>query len=136
MSVLEKRRIAAIVAAVGFTALFVFQILLAAGMPLGRAAFGGASDTLSPELRVASAVSALLFLGAIWTVLARAGVIAAGGRGRGIARWSIWGFAVLLSLSALANFASSSPWERFGMAPLAVVLVACCVLVALGPKAE
>ena len=65
MSVLEKRRIAAIVAAVGFTALFVFQILLAAGMPLGRAAFGGASDTLSPELRVASAVSALRFLGAI-----------------------------------------------------------------------
>ena len=78
----------------------------------------------------------LLIVGAIWTVLVHAQVIATGRRARGIARWSIWGFAALFSLSALANFASSSPWERFGWAPFAVVLVVCCVFLALGPKVE
>ena len=136
MSVLKNRRMAAIVAAIGFTVLFVFQVLLAVGVPLGRAAFGGKSATLTQELRIASVISALLIIGAIWMVLARAGVIATGKRARGIARWSIWGFVALFSLSAFVNFASSSPWERFGWGPFAVMLVVCCVLVATGPKVE
>jgi hypothetical protein len=134
VSVSARRHFAAFVAAIGFGALFVFQIVLATGLPLGRAAFGGASDTLSPELRITSVVSAFLLLWAIWTVLACSDVIAAGKRARAIARWLIWGFVVLFSLSAVANIASSSPWERFGMAPFAVVLVVCCVIVGLGSR--
>jgi len=123
-------------AAVVFAGLFIFQILLAAGVPWGRAAFGGASDILTPGLRIASVISALLFLGAIWAVLTSAAVITVGQGVRRIARWAMWGYVVLFSLSALLNFASSSPWERFGMAPLAVLLVVCCVLVTRGPGIE
>ena len=130
-----NRKPAAILAAVGFALLFLFQVLLALGVPLGRAAFGGRNASLSPELRVASLVSALLIIGAIWTVLVRAGAITAGRRSRGIAHWLIWGFVGLFSLSAFANFTSSSPWERFGWGPFAVMLVICCVIVALGPRA-
>lgn len=132
MSGSGNSRTAALYAVIGFAILFLFQVLLAVGVPLGKAAFGGASAALSPQLRAASALSALLILGAIWTVLARSGRIAAGRRARSISRWLIWGFAALFSLSAFANFTSSSPWERFGWGPFAVGLVACCVIVALG----
>jgi hypothetical protein len=128
----ENSRKAALFAVFGFSVLFLFQVLLAAGVPLGKAAFGGASAALSPQLRAASALSAFLILGAIWTVLARSGRVASGRRGRAIACWLIWGFAALFSLSAFANFASSSPWERYGWGPFAVGLVACCVIVAMG----
>lgn len=103
----EKKRFVAIVASVGFTGLFVFQVLLAAGLPLGRAAFGGTSATLSSELRIASAVSALLCLGAIWSMLARAGMCFTGKRARGIARWTIRGYTVLFGLSTLANISAN-----------------------------
>lgn len=136
MPVQKNRRAAAIVSAIGFTLLFIFQVLLAAGVPWGRAAFGGKSATLSQELRVASVISALLIIGAIWTVLVRSGVISTGKRAKVIARWAIWGFVILFSLSAFANFTSSSPWEHFGWGPFAVILVVCCILVATGPKVE
>jgi hypothetical protein len=47
-----------------------FQILLAAGFPLGRAAFGGANALLPMKLRAASAMSALIFCAAFYVVLA------------------------------------------------------------------
>lgn len=134
MSSSFRLRQAAGVAAVGFAALFVFQVLLAAGVPLGRSAYGGKSAVLSPELRMTSALSALILLGAIWTVLARSGFLRVGRRVAGLARWLIWGYIAVFILSAVANFASSSPWENYLMAPLAVVLVICCVILALGRR--
>lgn len=134
MSRTDIRRGAAIVAAVGFAGLLVFQVALAAGLPLGRAAFGGASDVLAPGLRVASAVSALLFALAMWAALARGGVLAVGERAYRRAGWVLWAFVALFGLSTLANLASSSPWERFLMAPLALLLTGCCVVVALGSR--
>lgn len=134
MSRTDIRRGAAIVAAVGFAGLLVFQVALAAGLPLGRAAFGGASDVLAPGLRVASAVSALLFALAMWAALARGGVLAVSERAYRLAGWALWAFVALFGLSTLANLASSSPWERFLMAPLALLLTGCCVVVALGSR--
>ncbi len=134
MASARKKRFAALLATVLFSMLFVFQILLTAGVPLGRSAYGGKSAVLSPGLRMTSALSALILIVAAWTVLARSGFLRVGRRTAGIARWLIWGFAVLFILSGVANLASSSPWENFLMAPLALVIVVCCVLVALSPK--
>src|SRR3989337_864580 len=62
------------VAAAGFGVVAVFQLLLALGAPWGRAALGGSNDgTLPPELRVASSVSMVIFIGAAVVVLGRAG---------------------------------------------------------------
>lgn len=127
-----SKRLAAIAASVGFSGLFVFEVLLAAGLPLGDVAFGGASVVLPSTLRVASAVSALLFLGAIWAVLSGAGVVRVRA-GAVVVRWVLWCYVGLFGLSALANLASPSPWERLLMAPLAVLLAACCVIVARRP---
>ena len=126
-----SKRLAAIAAGIGFSALFVFEVLLAAGLPLGDVAFGGASVVLPSTLRIASALSALLLLGAVWAVLSAARVGRVGTGAAVVARWVLWCYAGLFSLSALANLASMSPWERFLMAPVAVLLAACCVMVAL-----
>jgi|GEM_PF-2712512 len=77
-----------------------------------------------------SVISALIFLGAIWTVLARSAVISVSRGARGAARWLVWGLVALFSLSFVANVMSSSPRERFLMAPLAILIVICCIIIA------
>jgi hypothetical protein len=50
----------------------------------------------------------------------------------GVARLVTWILVVLLPLSALGNIASQSGWERYLMAPLALILAAMSFLVARG----
>jgi hypothetical protein len=136
MSSIPTKKSATILVTIIFAAFFVFQVLLASGIPLGKAAYGGKSETLSPTLRFMSVISALIFLGAIWTVLVRSGMISTNRIARGAARWLVWGLVLLFSLSLVANVTSSSPWERFLMAPLALVIVICCIAIALSPRLE
>jgi len=60
--------LAAFVACLLVVALAIFQILLAVGRPLGRAAFGGKFLVLPKQLRFASGVSALLFVAALYSI--------------------------------------------------------------------
>jgi hypothetical protein len=120
----------ALIAAVGVAALLAFQVLLAAGFPLGAAAFGGANVVLPQKLRAASAASAVIFLAAFYFVLARGGLFGAVSRNTAV-HIGIWVFATIFGLSAMANVASASRWERFLMAPTALLLCGCCVVLAL-----
>src|SRR3954452_9080085 len=52
---------AAVVASVVLTGLAIFQVLLAAGRPLGRFAWGGRNEVLPARLRVGSVVSICLY---------------------------------------------------------------------------
>ncbi|WP_159800760.1 hypothetical protein [Arthrobacter zhaoguopingii] len=113
-------------AAAGFSVIAAFQASLALGAPFGEAAFGGSSSgKLPPGLRAASAVSMVVWLLAALTVLARGrpGPVPAG---RAL-RWGVRGLIVLLAAGTLLNAASSSPWERFFWAPLALVLLLLCL---------
>jgi hypothetical protein len=121
----------ALVAAAGVAGMATFQILLAMGLPLGHAAFGGTNAVLSAKLRVASVISALLFVAAFYVVLARGGLLGVASESVTV-RITIWVFAAIFGLSTLANIASRSRWERFLMAPVGLVLTACSVAVALG----
>jgi hypothetical protein len=107
-----------------------FQVLLALGFPLGHAAFGGRDAVLPARLRIASAMSAAIFCAACYIVLARGGLLGAG-RESTPARIGIWVFAAIFGLSTLANIASRNRWERLLMAPVACVLTASFVVVAL-----
>ena len=119
-------RIAA-AAAVGFSVIAAFQAALALGAPFGEAAFGGAhSGQLPPALRVTSAFSMAVWLLAALTVLAL-GRSGPAPRGRA-AVWGLRAFLVLLSAGTVMNAASSSPWERFLWAPLALVLLLLCLV--------
>jgi hypothetical protein len=119
----------ALVTAIGLAIIAVFQVALALGVPWGRAAYGGTSERLPPELRVASAVAAVVWLLAAVVVLGRGGYWGSPRRSAAL-RWGTWLVAGLLGLGALVNFASSSPWERFGWGPLALLLAIGCVVLA------
>jgi hypothetical protein len=121
----------AVAAAVGVASLSIFQILLASGLPLGHAAFGGEYRVLPKKLRYVSALSAAIFLVAFYVILTRGGLLGRGRQESSPIRVGIWVLVAIFSVSALANVASRSRWERRLMAPVALVLALCCVEVAL-----
>ena len=112
----------------GFSALMAFQIALAAGAPLGHAAWGGSHADLTTGQRVGSAVSAGFYILAIFIVRGRAA-----GRIERRYRWGTWALVVILALSALVNAASDSRWENFLMAPVALALAGLCLRLARAP---
>lgn len=126
------RRKVAIAAAVGFLVVVAFQIALTLGAPLGAAALGGANPgPLPDELRVVTALSALIWILATFIVLARGGVpISPLPRGLGL--WGTWVLVGYLALGLLLNLASFSPWERFGWAPFTLILFVLTLLLARG----
>jgi hypothetical protein len=122
-------RTAAVAAAVGFLAIAAFQAALALGAPLGRAAWGGTRTELPTGLRVASAIAVVVWIFAATIVLGRAG-FEVFRLPDAIVRWGTWILVGLSLLGAIMNFASSSPWERFLWAPLALILAGLCLGVA------
>lgn len=118
-SALERR--AAITLTIFLIGLITFQLLLALGLPLGRAAWGGYYVTLPMVLRLGSLVSAALYVVAIVVALTRAGLGGASSESL-FARYGAWAFTVLFLLGVLLNLASRSPWERWIMTPVALLL--------------
>jgi hypothetical protein len=129
-------RLAAMLAAIGFAGLAVFQAALAVGAPWGHAAWGGENAELSTAQQAASAVAAVIYGAAALIVLCRAGFIWRTRSSGALFRWGTWFFAVAMALGALPNFASQSRWENLVLGPLAVVLAALCFVVARGAATE
>jgi hypothetical protein len=124
----------AIGAAVGFGGLAVFQVLLAAGAPFGAAAWGGTNKGALPQgLRVGSGIAILVYGAAASVILARAG-FRVRCVSRTLAKFGSWVVVVLLTFGSLANFASQSPWERYLLGPVTLVLSGLCLVVARSPK--
>src|SRR5688572_27514975 len=130
LSDLAPASFAALAAAVGFLTIAAFQIALALGAPLGRAAWGGAHERLPARLRIGSAVAVLIWLLAALIVLTRGG-LAVVQLPSALVVWGTWALVVLNVLGAIVNVASSSPWERFGWAPFALILAILCLILAL-----
>ena len=125
-------RTAAHGAALGFAGLAIFQLVLAAGAPLGHAAWGGADAHLTTALRIGSAVSVAFYVVAAAVVLRRAGHEVPWVSEK-LARSGTWALVVIMGLSAMANLLSQSPWERFLLGPTAMVLALLCTVVARAP---
>ena len=124
--------LAATLAAIGFLAIAAFQAALALGAPLGRAAWGGKSGELPANLRRASAVAVVIWLLAAIVILGRAGIEIVPLPDL-VLVWGSWALVVASVLGAIVNVASSSPWERFGWAPLSLVLAVLSWVVASSP---
>ena len=125
-------RLAAVLAAIGFAGLAVFQAALAASAPWGLAAWGGENANLSAAKQTASGVAAFIYLAAMLIILSRAGIIWRTRSNAALIRWATWLLAVAMALGAVANFASQSRWENFIFGPFALVLAVLCVVVARG----
>jgi hypothetical protein len=123
--------VAAVVAAIGFGGIALFQLALAAGAPWGHAAWGGANAHLSTAERGASAAAVVFYAAAALIVLGRAGMLRVRSNAA-LFRWGTWFLAVAMAIGALPNFASQSRWENLIFGPLALVLAILCVVVARG----
>ena len=110
-----------------------FQVVLAAGAPFGRIAFGGGQVELSEVLRTTAGGAAVLWAGAVGALLAYSGDLA-GGRLRGARglRPVLVAVAVISSVGVLMNLASPSMWERIIWTPVALA-TAVLTVVALRP---
>jgi len=109
-----------------------FELALALGAPLGRAAWGGTHVYLPAGLRIASGAAALIWALAALVVLRRGG-FQISLVPLNVARVGTWVLAALLTAGALMNAASSSNWERFLQAPIALGLALLCLAIARGP---
>jgi hypothetical protein len=122
--------VAAIAASSGFLAIAIFQVALAAGAPLGRAAWGGTNaGQLPTSLRVGSAIAVGVWTLAAAIVAGRAGIVATPFAPAFLQRGA-WVLVALTLVGALMNVASPSPWERFMWAPVTLILAGLCFLVA------
>jgi hypothetical protein len=125
-------RWAAVLAAIGFAGIALFQAALAAGAPWGHAAWGGADAELTTTQRLASGVAVFVWSAAALIVLGRAGFWGGGRPGR-FFRWATWFLVGLLGVGTVLNFASQSRWENFIFGPLALLLTILCTVVARSP---
>lgn len=110
--------------------IIVFQLALAAGAPWGEYAMGGAyPGRFPPAMRVAAVVQAVLLALLAGVVLACAGVALPG--------WAaastrlIWLVVAVAVLATILNWITPSARERRLWAPVATVMLACALTVAL-----
>ena len=109
--------------------LTVFQLLLVAGAPLGRFAWGGAHEVLPTGLRIGSVVSVAIYAVIALVMLQAADVVDVLPEGLiGAAMWVLTAYFVL---GVALNAASRSRPERTLMTPVALVLAVCCLVLAL-----
>jgi hypothetical protein len=121
--------LAATLATAGFLVIAAFQLALALGAPLGRAAYGGRSAELSPAFRRFSAGAVVIWILAAVVMIGRGG-LAAVPLPDVIVDVGAWVLVALAVLGTIVNLASSSPWERFGWAPFSAALAVLGFIVA------
>jgi hypothetical protein len=126
-------KIAAGVAVILLAVIIVFQMALALGAPLGKAAWGGRHEGVLPKrLRIASGVAALVIYPVIVVaVLGSAGLVD-GDFLPGNRRQLMWVFVGLFTLGGIANFVSRSAIERY-WGPVSIAIAICCVIITSGP---
>jgi hypothetical protein len=123
--------IAAIAACTILAALAVFQAALIARAPIGRFAWGGQHEVLTPRLRVGSAVSIVLYAAFAVLIVERAELATIIGHA-GFAQAACWVLFGYFTLGIVMNSVSRSKPERNTMVPVSLVLAVLVLVVALG----
>ena len=122
---------AAIIAAVIFAALALFQAGLAAGAPYGHFAWGGQHRVLPTTFRIGSLASIVLYALMAIVLLDRSGAtdLVFGGDTVRVLAWVVAGYLVI---GVAMNAISRSKPERYTMTPTTIVLAILAVIVATG----
>ena len=129
------RRVAAIIYAIVSLGVVAFQLALAAGVPWGAYAMGGAfPGQFPPALRIAALVQAVLLAGMAAVILARAGLILPGWSR--VSRRLAWVVAAFAAVSLVLNLITPSAEERAIWAPIALVLLLSSAIVSFSSSPE
>lgn len=125
----DVSQIAALLAALILAGLVCFQLLLAAGLPLGHYAWGGAHRVLPRPLRIGSVVATVIYSLAAVIILDAANVLDL--IASDLTRVAVTVLAVFFGIGVVMNAISRSKKER-RMAFVALSLSILCGVVALG----
>jgi hypothetical protein len=132
-------RLAAVGAAGLLTGVAIFQVALAAGGPWGANVYGGRAATpdgvLPAGYRIASLTAAPTLSLAAWVLLARAGVVSPGRVPRAAIDTGSWAISGYLAINTVANLASTSAVERWGLGAVTALAAALAWQVARSPAA-
>jgi hypothetical protein len=118
---------------IGLLVVALFQIALAAGMPWGAYAMGGAYPGVYPlPMRVAALAQLLIYAATAAIILARAGwaiprLVAA-------SRMLIWVIVAFFALAIVLNLTSQSIPERLLWTPFAVAMFLASLRIALAQR--
>jgi hypothetical protein len=125
-------QLAAIAYALATAVVVGFQIALAAGAPWGEYAMGGRfPGRFPPPMRVAAVVQAAILGSLVLIVLDAAGLVELGWPAA--LPWLVWVPVVVSGFSAFVNAITPSRVERRLWLPVAIVMLASSLLVALTP---
>ena len=126
-------RISGIIFAIASVAVAAFQVALALGVPWGAYAMGGVYPGQFPNpLRFGAITQALILLFLAAAVLARAGV--AFPKLARPSSWLVWIAVAFTAVSFLLNLITPSQGERLLWAPVAFVMLASSLVVAIGMR--
>jgi hypothetical protein len=110
--------------------LTVFQLALAAGAPWGHLAMGGRfPGRFPPAMRVSALVQVAIYAVMAAVVFARAGIALEGWRD--VSRIGAWIVVAVSAVAVVLNLITPSKWERILWVPVAVVMLAAALRVAL-----
>ena len=129
-----SKTVAAKVAASILFGVALFELLLAAGVPWGHYAWGGAHEVLPTRLRIASLAAIPIYALAAAIILSRADVVRMIKHTR-VTHTGIWVVTVVFGLGAILNAFSRSEDERL-MAPVVLLLSLLCLVVARSQPRE
>ena len=107
----------------------VFQVLLAAGLPLGRLAWGGAHRVLLSNLRASSAISAVLTAVGFLTVTQAGGYVAV--LPVRLIVPTLWVLTAIFVVSFFANLFGARGLERLHGVPVTILCFASTAILAL-----
>ncbi|MHA1915703.1 MAG: hypothetical protein ACW986_09955 [Promethearchaeota archaeon] len=122
--------IAAIISVVIFIVLSIFQILLAAGLSLGRFAYGGKHETLPKNLRIMSIIAVGIFIFGLISVLIQAELFLIIPNSL-VFLVVVWILAFYLAFNTLTNLMSRSKSEKYVMTPISLILTICLFIIAI-----
>ncbi len=113
-------------------ALAVFQVALIAGAPLGHFAWGGQDRVLPKAKRIGSVISIVLYTAFALLALERVGLTdLLPGAADLVVRIAMWVVFAYLALGVPMNLISRSKPERLVMTPVAAILAALALVLAL-----
>ncbi len=121
--------VAAWVAVILLLVLVGFQVALAVGVPWGKAAYGGASATLEPRLRIASGIAAVVWALVAWFFLSLAIPALAGPVPDSWNTVVLWVLVGLFAIATAMNGVSRSRIERAIWTPVSAVLLVCALVI-------
>ena len=107
----------------------LFQLALAAGLPWGQLAYGGAfPGVLPPHMRLAAVGAAMVIALFCAIVLARADMLRT--RWRRASDKLVWLVVAYCAVGVVANASTPSDWERVIWLPVTLVLLVSATIVA------